>query len=373
MIEKVDAVVVGAGVVGLAIARKLALSGLEVVLLEAADAIGTETSSHNSGVIHAGIYYARESLKARLCVHGKELLYRYCEQREIPYRRTGKLIVATSQAQRDILEALIRQGEENGVGDLKYLSAAEAARLEPNINAISALYSPSTGIVDSAALMLSYLGELESAGGILALNAPVKRVEVQDRGFLVDIGGAGPMRLGTELLVNSTGLHMVDSLENIEGFPERCIPTLYFAKGNYFSLSGPAPFSHLIYPVPEVAGLGIHATLDLGGQVRFGPDVEWIDRPDYEVSYGRLDAFYEAIASYFPAIDRNRITPDYAGIRPKLSPPDGAPSDFVIQGEATHGIAGMINLLGIESPGLTASLAIAEEIHQGLGLGACQV
>ncbi len=373
MIEKVDAVVVGAGVVGLAIARKLTLSGLEVVLLEAAAAIGTETSAHNSEVIHAGIYYARDSLKARLCVRGKELLYDYCEQLNIPHRRTGKLIVATTQAQRTTLEALARQGEENGVEDLEYLSAVEVARLEPNINAVSALYSPSTGIVDSGALMLSYLGELESAGGILALNAPVRGVEVQDKGFRVDIGGAGSMRLDTGLLVNSTGLHMVETLENIEGFPGRCIPPLYFAKGNYFSLSGPAPFSHLIYPVPEVAGLGIHATLDLGGQVRFGPDVEWIDRPDYQVSRGRLDAFCEAIACYFPAIDRSRLTPDYAGIRPKLSPPDGAPSDFVIQREADHGIAGMINLLGIESPGLTASLAIAEEVHQGLGLGACQV
>ena len=373
MIEKVDAIVVGAGVVGLAIARKLALSGLEVVLLEAASAIGTETSSHNSEVIHAGIYYARESLKARLCVRGKELLYRYCEQREIPHRRIGKLIVATSQIQQATLEALARQGEENGVGDLTSLTAAEVTRLEPNINAVSALYSPSTGIVDSGALMLSYQGEFESVGGILALNAPVKRVEVQKRGFRVDIGGAGPMRLDTELLVNSTGLQMVESLENIEGFPVRCIPALYFAKGNYFSLSGPAPFSHLIYPVPEVSGLGIHATLDLGGQVRFGPDVEWVDRPDYQVSSGRLNAFYEAISSYFPTIDRNRISPDYAGIRPKLSPPDGAPSDFLIQGEATHGIVGMINLLGIESPGLTASLAIAEEVHRELGLGSCQV
>ncbi|MEH6576960.1 MAG: NAD(P)/FAD-dependent oxidoreductase [Amphritea sp.] len=368
MAEKVDAVVVGAGVVGLAIARKLALSGLEVVLLEAASAIGSETSSRNSGVIHAGIYYPHESLKARLCVRGKELLYAYCDQRKIPHRRIGKLIVATSLAQQTTLEALTRQGEENGVEDLEYLSAGEVTRMEPNIEALSALYSPSTGIVDSSALMLSYLGDMEAAGGILALNAPVKGVQVRIKGFRLYIGGADPMMLDTELLVNSTGLHMNETLANIDGFPDQCIPVLYYAKGNYFSLSGRAPFSHLVYPVPEAGGLGIHATLDLAGQVRFGPDVEWVDRYDYQVSSHRLDTFYGAIASYFPTIDRSRLTPDYAGIRPKLSPPNGAPSDFIIQGEETHGIAGMINLLGIESPGLTASLAIAEEVHKGLGL-----
>jgi len=368
MAEKVDAVVVGAGVVGLAVARKLALSGLEVLLLEAASAIGTETSSHNSGVIHAGIYYPRDSLKARLCVRGKELLYAYCDQRGVPHDRTGKLIVASSRAQQTILEALARQGEENGVEDLVHLCAGEVTRMEPNINALSALYSPSTGIVDSGALMLSYLGDLESAGGMLALNAPVEGVKVHAKGFRVGIGGVGRMLLDTDLLVNSTGLHMAETLANIEGFPGRCIPDFYYAKGNYFSLSGPRPFSHLVYPVPEVGGLGIHATLDLSGQVRFGPDVEWIDRPDYQVSSDRLEAFYEAIACYFPTIDRNRLTPDYAGIRPKLSPPNREASDFVIQLEDTHGIAGMVNLMGIESPGLTASLAIAEEVHKELGL-----
>jgi len=368
MAEKVDAVVVGAGVVGLAVARKLALSGLEVLLLEAASAIGTETSSHNSGVIHAGIYYPRDSLKARLCVRGKELLYAYCDQRGVPHDRTGKLIVASSRAQQTILEALVRQGEENGVEDLVHLCAGEVTRMEPNINALSALYSPSTGIVDSGALMLSYLGDLESAGGMLALNAPVEGVKVHAKGFRVGIGGVGRMLLDTDLLVNSTGLHMAETLANIEGFPGRCIPDFYYAKGNYFSLSGPRPFSHLVYPVPEVGGLGIHATLDLSGQVRFGPDVEWIDRPDYQVSSDRLEAFYEAIACYFPTIDRNRLTPDYAGIRPKLSPPNREASDFVIQLEDTHGIAGMVNLMGIESPGLTASLAIAEEVHKELGL-----
>jgi len=368
MIEKVDAVVVGAGVVGLAVARKLALCGLEVVLLEAASATGTETSSHNSEVIHAGIYYPNESLKARLCVRGKELLYGYCEQWNIPHRRAGKLIVATSAKQQVTLEALAVKGKENGVDDLKHLSASEASSLEPNINALSALYSPSTGIVDSGALMLAYQGDLEAASGILALNAPVKSVEVKTSGFRVEVGGVDPMLLDTGLLVNSTGLHMAETLASIEGFPDRYIPTLYFAKGNYFSYSGRAPFSHLVYPVPEVTGLGIHATLDLGGQVRFGPDVEWIDHPDYQVSADRLESFCRAIASYYPAIDRSRLNPDYAGIRPKLSPPNEAPSDFVIQGQKTHGIAGMINLLGIESPGLTASLAIAEEVQKRLGL-----
>ena len=368
MVEKVEAVVVGAGVVGLAVTRKLALSGLEVVLLEAASAIGTETSSHNSGVIHAGIYYPRGSLKARLCVRGKGLLYDYCELRHIPYRRVGKLIVATSAEQQVTLEELATKGKENGVGDLRHLSADEVSRMEPNINSLSALYSPSTGIVDTAALMLSYQGEIEAAGGILALNAPVKRVQARTSGFRVEIGGADPMLLDTGLLVNSTGLYMTETLANIDGFPGRCIPALYYAKGNYFSLSGPAPFSHLVYPVPGVASLGIHATLDLAGQVRFGPDVEWVDAPDYQVSADRVEAFYGAIVRYFPTLDPGRLSPDYAGVRPKLSPPNGAFTDFLIQGEGTHGIAGMINLLGIESPGLTSSLAIAEEVHNGLGL-----
>jgi L-2-hydroxyglutarate oxidase LhgO len=368
MVEKVDAVVVGAGVVGLAVARKLALCGLEIVLLEAVSATGTETSSHNSGVIHAGIYYPRDSLKARLCVRGKELLYDYCEQRNIPHRRTGKLIVATSEQQQATLAVLAEKGKRNGVEDLEHLSAGEVSQMEPNIKAVSALYSPSTGIVDSGALMLSYQGEIESAGGILALNAPVKRVQVKTSGFRVEIGGVDPMLLDTDLLVNSTGLHMSETLANIGGFPDRYIPALYFAKGNYFSYSGRAPFSRLVYPVPGVSGLGIHATLDLGGQVRFGPDVEWIDQPGYEVATDRLESFYEAIISYFPTLDRNRLSPDYAGVRPKLSAPNEPPSDFVIQGEKTHGMAGMINLLGIESPGLTASLAIAEEVQKSLGL-----
>jgi L-2-hydroxyglutarate oxidase LhgO len=366
MTEKVDVVVVGAGVVGLAVARKLALAGLEVVLLEASSAIGTETSSHNSGVIHAGIYYPHDSLKARLCVRGKELLYEYCEQHDVPHQRIGKLIVATSESQQSTLEKLARQGKANGVGDLERLNAAEVKKLEPNINAVSALYSRSTGIVDSAALMLSYQGDLEAASGILALNAPANGVQVTASGFRIDIGGGDPMLLNTKLLVNSTGLHMVETLKNIGGFPAEHIPTLRYAKGNYFSLSGRSPFSHLIYPIPEKAGLGIHATLDLAGQVRFGPDVEWVDQPDYRVSAERLDTFYEAISTYFPSIDRSRLSADYAGVRPKLSAPNDTASDFLIQCEATHGIAGMINLMGIESPGLTSSLAIAELVQQRL-------
>ncbi len=368
MVDKVDAVVVGAGVVGLAVARKLAIAGLEVALLEAAPAIGTETSSRNSGVIHAGIYYPPGSLKARLCVRGKELLYAYCQKRNIPHERTGKLIVATTEAQQATLETLARQGLANGVEDLVSLSAEQVAGMEPQLKVLSALYSPSTGIVDSGALMLSYLGELEGAEGILALNTPVTGVQLRTEGFRLAIGGDQPMLLDTRLLVNSSGLHMSETLANIDGFPAHCIPPLYYAKGNYFSLSGRAPFTHLVYPVPEAGGLGIHATLDLAGQVRFGPDVEWIDQLDYRVSPDRLDAFYTAIAQYYPAIDRNRLCADYAGIRPKLSPPNGVPADFMIQGESTHGIAGMINLLGIESPGLTASLAIADEVHQRLSL-----
>lgn len=363
MIEKVDAVVVGAGVVGLAVARKLALSGLEVVLLESAAAAGTETSSRNSGVIHAGIYYPRGSLKAKLCLRGRELLYDYCDRCGIPHQRTGKLIVATSESQELTLEALARQGKENGVDDLESLSVAQIARMEPEVKARSALYSPSTGIVDSAALMLSYTGDLESAGGILALNAPLNSAQLRPDGFRLDIGGSAPMLLDTELLINSTGLQMAQTLANMEGFPQHLIPALYYARGNYFALSGRSPFSHLVYPVPEAGGLGIHATLDLAGQLRFGPDVEWISDIDYQVSSDRLDAFYHAIATYYPAIERARLTPDYAGIRPKLSAPGEAAADFMIQCEDSHGIAGLINLLGIESPGLTASLALAEAVY----------
>jgi L-2-hydroxyglutarate oxidase LhgO len=366
MTEKVDAVVVGAGVVGLAVARRLALAGQEVVLLEASSAIGTETSSRNSGVIHAGIYYPHDSLKARLCVRGKELLYEYCEQHSVPHQCIGKLIVATSELQQTTLEKLARQAKANGVGDLERLNAAEVKQMEPNISAVSALYSRSTGILDSAALMLSYQVDLEAAGGILSLNAPVNGVQVKVSGFRINIGGNDPMMLDTKLLVNSTGLNMVETLGSIEGFPAENIPTLTYAKGNYFSLSGRSPFSHLIYPVPERAGLGIHATLDLAGQVRFGPDVEWVEQPDYRVSAERLDTFYGAISTYFPSIDRSRLSADYAGVRPKLSAPNEAASDFLIQCEATHGIAGMINLMGIESPGLTSSLAIAELVQQRL-------
>ena len=266
MTEKVDVVVVGAGVVGLAVARKLALAGLEVVLLEASSAIGTETSSRNSGVIHAGIYYPHDSLKARLCVRGKKLLYDYCEQHSVPHQRIGKLIVATSVSQQSTLEKLARQAKANGVGDLERINVAEVKKMEPNISAVSALYSRSTGILDSAALMLSYQVDLEAAGGILALNASVNGVKVNTSGFRINIGGSDPMMLDTKLLVNSTGLHMVETLRSIEDFPAENIPKLTYAKGNYFSLSGRSPFSHLIYPVPERAGLGIHATLDLAGR-----------------------------------------------------------------------------------------------------------
>ncbi|PLX61586.1 NAD(P)/FAD-dependent oxidoreductase [Sedimenticola selenatireducens] len=360
--EQTDAVVLGAGVVGLAIARTLCLSGLEVVVFESRRTFGSETSSRNSGVIHAGIYYPGRSLKGILCRSGQMHLYTYCDTHQIPYSRLGKLIVATTPEQLQVLERIEQMALVNGVDDLKRMSAKMITQLEPEVNAVEGIFSPSTGILDVHDYLSSLAYEVESNGGVLAFRTYADRFEVSSTGLEVFFDGDQRMRLKTRFLVNSTGLASTQVLRNSESFPSEHIPVTYLAKGNYFSLQGKAPFSHLIYPVPEAGGLGIHATLDLAGQVRFGPDVEWVNDINYQVDESRKNDFYKAIKNYYPNIDRSRLMADYAGIRPKLQGPNDDFRDFLIQDVHTHGIDGLINLFGIESPGLTASLAIAEMV-----------
>ena len=361
--EKIDTVVIGAGVVGLAVARAFALAGREVVVLERESAIGTETSSRNSEVIHAGIYYPPGSLKAKLCVAGRLALYPYLERRGIPHRRCGKLIVATDAGQTAGLEKLRAQARSNGVGDLRMLEAREARALEPQLSCVAALESPSTGIIDSHALMLALRGEAEDRGAAIAFRSPLARGRVARDGIELDVGGADPMRLVARTVVNSAGLHAQDVARSIEGFPAERIPPTFYCKGNYFSLSGRAPFARLVYPAPESAGLGVHLTLDMAGQARFGPDVEWVERIDYDVDPGRSRVFYDAIRRYWPALKDGSLQPAYCGIRPKIQSRSEPSRDFLIEGPAEHGVQGLVNLFGIESPGLTASLAIAEHVR----------
>ncbi len=360
MVEAVECVVVGAGVVGLAVARALARAGREVIVLEKESVIGSEISSRNSEVIHAGLHYPKGSLKARFCVEGRDRLYDYCAAHGIAHRRLGKLTVAATEDEIAVLRGVWRKSEENGVTDLRWLDAAEARALEPELACVAAFLSPSTGIVDSHALMLSYQGEAEAAGALVVLRAPVLGGRVTPGGFALEVGGAEPMRLETRLLVNSAGLYAPALARRLAGLPPASIPRDYFCRGVYFTLSGPSPFRHLIYPVPEPGGLGVHLTLDLAGQARFGPDVEWIDGIDYTVDPRRGDRFYAAIRRYWPGLRDGALQPGYAGVRPKISAPGEPAADFVVQGPAVHGVPGLVNLYGIESPGLTASLAIAD-------------
>lgn len=363
--EQVDVVVVGAGVVGLAVARALALAGREVLVLEAAAAIGTQTSSRNSEVIHAGIYYPQGSLKALLCVQGKQMLYDYCAERGIGHRRCGKLIVATSQAQVSELQAITAKAAANGVNDLVLLTREQALALEPALDCVAAVHSPSTGIVDSHGLMLALQGDLENAGGLLAFNSPLARACVTPQGIELTAGD------GTQLLartvVNAAGLRAPSLARRFEGLDPRHLPGEYYAKGNYFTLGGRSPFARLIYPVPEAAGLGVHLTIDLGGQAKFGPDVQWVDTPDdLVVDPARGDAFYAEVRKYWPGLPDGALLAGYAGIRPKISGPGDAARDFMVQGPAEHGVPGLVNLFGIESPGLTSSLAIGARVSEWL-------
>ena len=363
--ETVDAVVVGAGVVGLAVAREIALQGLEVLLLESGQGIGTGTSSRNSEVIHAGIYYPEGSLKAKLCVQGRELLYAYCDSHGIGYRRCGKLIVATSEQQLGQLEDIRQKAASNGVTDLQLLSRAQALALEPELDCVAALLSPSTGIVDSHALMLAMQGDMENAGGALALSSALASATCSADGIVLQ--AADGTQLRTRMLVNSAGLQAPDLARRFQGFAARHLPTAYYAKGNYFTLAGRSPFSRLIYPVPEGAGLGVHLTLDLGGQAKFGPDVQWVDSADdLVVDPARGDGWYAEVRKYWPALQDGSLSPGYACIRPKLKPAREGTSDFVIQGPSVHGVAGLVHLFGIESPGLTSSLAIAQQVMREL-------
>jgi len=370
--ERMDAVVVGAGVVGLACARALAMAGREVLVLESAGTIGTATSSRNSEVIHAGIYYTTDSLRARSCVAGKQTLYPYCAEHGVEHRRCGKLIVATDEAQRAALERIQAQALANGVDDLRWLEPDAVRALEPEVSCVAALLSPSTGIIDSHGLMLAYQGDAEDHGAMIAFRAPVTGGKVAAGGIELAVGGHDPMRLHARTVVNAAGLHAPRLALSIEGMPAARVPTAYFSKGNYYTLSGARPFSHLVYPVPEHGGLGIHVTIDLGGQVRFGPDVEWIETIDYDVDPSRANGFYQAIRRYYPGLKDGAIEPGYAGIRPKIQPQGVPAADFVIQGPAEHGVAGLVNLFGIDSPGLTASMALAADVAATFGLAPSQ-
>jgi L-2-hydroxyglutarate oxidase LhgO len=361
-VDEFDAVVIGAGVVGIATARALALAGREVLVLEAAEAIGTETSSRNSEVIHAGLYYPTGSLKAKLCVAGRHALYAYCAERGIAHRRCGKLVVATADDQRPKLEQLLAQGRANGVNDLQPMTGDEARALEPALVCVAAFHSPSTGVVDSHAFMLSMQGDAENAGALFAFHSPVTGGEVDADAIVLEVGGAEPTRLRARTVINAGGLHAQRIAASLRGFPAEHVPPTYYAKGNYYQLTTRAPFSRLIYPMPNNAGLGVHITLDLAGQGRFGPDVEWIDAIEYSVDPRRSDGFYAAIREYWPGLPDGALAPGYAGIRPKIVPAGSPPADFVIAAPRDHGVPGLVHLFGIESPGLTASMAIADAV-----------
>ena len=403
MTEKTDAIVIGAGVIGLAVARELAMHGRQVIVIERNAAIGQETSSRNSEVIHAGIYYATDSLKARLCVAGKERLYDYCREKDIPHQRCGKVIVAISEAQEPALAALREQASANGVNDLEWLDAAELQAREPAVQGAAGLWSPSSGIIDSHAFMLALQGDLEHHGGAVALVSEVRegRVEGDRIRLCVVSGGRGSSagnssasdvdpevsEIEAKTVINAAGLDASRVARAFAGSDRAggaaiadgsvggantdsghtAIPETRFAKGSYFLYDGPSPFNHLVYPLPVDGGLGIHATHDMAGSLRFGPDVEWIDSIDYAVDGARATQFAQAVATWWPDLDPTRLTPGYAGVRPKLVAAGEPPGDFLIVGPTGSGSAQLVHLFGFESPGLTAALAVAEEVRQRLG------
>jgi L-2-hydroxyglutarate oxidase LhgO len=364
--EAIDCLVIGAGAIGLAIARALSASGREVLVIEREATFGAQTSSRNSEVIHAGIYYEPESLMAKLCVTGRNALYAYCESRNIAHRRCGKLIVATTVEEVQRLDHIARHARTNGVDDLVFLTKAETAALEPALCCEGALLSPSTGIFDSHAYMLALLADAEANGAIIAYRSRFVRAEATGGNFQVDIEAddGEVSAVCCNLLVNAAGLQAPAVAASIAGLDAKHIPTAYFAKGSYFGTTARAPFSRLIYPVPVAGGLGVHLTLDLAGRARFGPDVEWISQIDYRVDPKRAEQFYAAIRRYWPELPEGSLVPDYSGVRPKIVPPSIAKQDFVFSGPASHGLPGLVNLFGIESPGLTASLAIADAVSE---------
>lgn len=365
---RVDSVVIGAGVVGLAIARELSLRGREVVVLEAADRIGTGASARNSEVIHAGLYYLPGSLKARLCVEGRRALYAYCEARGIPHRRIGKLIVATEPGQWARLEAIEARARANGVEDLQRLGPSEVHALEPALgSAAGALLSPSTGIIDAHALMDALAADASHGGAVIVKHAPVLRGQLAPDGITLEVGGGEPSRVRARSVINAAGYGAQSMATRLEGLPPSLVPPLFLAKGNYFALRGKAPFGRLIYPLPEPGGLGVHLTLDLGGGARFGPDVQWVEEPDFTVDESRAPTFYAAIRRYWPALPDGALQPAFAGVRSRVVGRDASvEADFVIQLPQNHGVRGLVNLFGIESPGLTSALAIASYVADGL-------
>ncbi len=363
MAERVDCIVIGAGVVGLACAKFLAESGREVIVLEAADMIGSETSSRNSEVIHAGIYYPTGSFKAQACVAGKKWLYKYCEGRGIPHKRMTKLIVATDESEAPRLKAIQQKAADNGVDDLELLDAKTVEKMEPALRTVGALLSPSTGMIDSHSLMLAYQGDAEAAGAIIAFLSPVIGGRLRPEGGVeLDVGGDEPMTLAADLVINSAGLDAIPIARMIEGLNPAILPKDDLAKGNYFSLLGKQPFSRLIYPMPVAGALGVHVTVDLGGQCKFGPDIEWVTERNYDIDPARADSFYAAVRAYYPDLPDGSLVPAYSGIRPKIHGQGEPQPDFMLQGPATHGAPGLINLFGIESPGLTSSPAVAQQV-----------
>lgn len=367
--DKVDAVVVGAGVVGLAVGRALARSGRETLVLERETAIGQGVSSRNSEVIHAGLYYPAGSLKARLCVRGKELLYAFCASHGVAHSRCGKLVVATDAAQLPGLQALQTKAAANGVHDLRWLSREEAQALEPALRCEAALLSPSTGIVDSHGLMLALQGDLEAAGGAVGLGSEVLGLRATPEGQVLRVRAGGEeMEVLAGLVVNAAGLWAPWLAARSEGLDAAHVPRAHYSKGCYFALAGRAPFGRLVYPLPQDAWLGVHLTLDLGGQARFGPDAQWLDNVadpealDYQVDPARAEGFYADVRRYWPALPDGALQPAYSGVRPKIHGPGEPAPDFRIDGPAQHSVPGLVNLLGIESPGLTSSLAIADEV-----------
>jgi L-2-hydroxyglutarate oxidase LhgO len=361
----VQTIVIGAGVVGLAVARALARTGREVLVLEQAEHVGAETSSRNSEVVHSGLYYTPGSLKARTCVAGAAQLYAYCAERGVPHRRTGKLIVATTDAERAVLARYLELGTENGVQQLRLIDAAEATTLEPAVRCVAALHSPVTGIVDSHALMVALWGDLQAAGGDVVFRTAVRGGSRTDGGFVLRLEGDAD-ELSCDELVNAAGLYAPPLARSLDGCAGESAPAPFYARGHYFALSGKPPFQRLVYPVAEAAGLGIHATIDLAGRVRFGPDVEWTDAIDYRFDETRRERFAASIRRYYPDLDDSRLQPDYVGVRPKIVGPGNAPADFRIDGPQAHGIAGLVHLYGIESPGLTACFALADCVGERL-------
>ena len=364
--EKIDCLIIGAGVIGLAVARTLASRGRDVLILEREPQWGTQTSSRSSEVIHAGIYYEPGSIKAESCLVGRERLYRYCRDRQIHHRRCGKFIVATDPTQTSALERIELNASRCGVHDLEWMEGRQARREEPQLKCAAVLHSPSTGIIDSHEYMLSLLGEAEADGATLVCGTEVESIEPVFGDFRVRINGAPENAFRCASVINAAGLDCTRVARKIRDFPAAHIPDLFYAKGNYFALSGPAPFRRLMYPVPEAGGLGVHMTVDLAGQARFGPDVEWVDRVNYEVDARRADSFYQAIRRYWPGLQDGRLYPAYAGIRPKLSGRGAPAADFVVSGPAQHGMPGIVNLFGIESPGITASLDLAERVARAV-------